>query len=447
VLYFPSPNTVTGEDVLELHIHGGPATVKAVLSSIPQCSSQASHVRYAEPGEFTRRAFQNGRLDLAQVEALSDALSAETEQQRRAAVRGNASALGKQYEAWRQQLLGARGELEALIDFSEDHDFSDSDPDMLGNVYEAIKDIRQSIEVHDEAAKRGELLRKGIRISLLGPPNAGKSSLLNRIVGREASIVTPEAGTTRDVIEVSLDIGGYLCTFADTAGLRVAGQGKRSDEIGVVELEGIRRAKEKAKESDMIIVMTSVEKSPDMDEEWHINYDIESLELASNAGLDGEHCRALVVINKTDSIPPAQFEALQNQFSMFVSMLRHLPQPIAISCLETSAADTKDPGNINTLVSKLTDSFESLTVIPDALYGVTERQRQLLQRCDEHLAQYLRETGGKDVDMRNMDFDVVVAAEELREAADALGRLTGRGEASDVNEVLGVVFEKFCVGK
>jgi tRNA modification GTPase len=244
VLHFPAPKTVTGEDILELHIHGGHATVKAVLAAIGQCQSKHT-IRYAEAGEFTRRAFQNDRLDLGQVEALSDALSAETEQQRRAAMRGNSGKLGRTYEEWRQLLLAARGELEALIDFSEDQHFDESPAQLMGNVTRQIGPILSAIRRHQAGSRCGELLKRGIRISLLGPPNAGKSSLLNIIVDREASIVNEEAGTTRDIVEVSVDIGGYLCVFADTAGLR-------SMSVGAVEQEGIRRAKAKAKDSDLV---------------------------------------------------------------------------------------------------------------------------------------------------------------------------------------------------
>ncbi len=424
--------------MLELHIHGGPATVKAVLAAIPKCSSptSSSTIRYAEPGEFTRRAFQNNRLDLAQVEALSDTLSAETEQQRRAAVRGNSGALGRTYESWRQQLLEGRGEMEALIDFSEDHDFSETDPDLLRNVTKVVKRIIEGIKVHKEGGTRGEMLRRGVRISMLGPPNAGKSSLLNRIVGREASIVSDERGTTRDIVEVSLDIEGYLCTFADTAGLRSARGAKMGDKvvIGKVEEEGIRRAKAKAEESDLVIVMTSLEPSPSSPS-YTIQYDAEALEIAKKAE------QYVVVVNKIDTVP---VYALSPALATFKSQTTSIPPDriISISC----AADVAEGGNIPRLISHLSSSFKSLTTLGDEdLYGVTERQRQLLGTCDMHLRRYLDEVEGAD--MASLDFDMVVAAEELRAAGSCLGKLTGRGGGSDVEEVLGVVFEKFCVGK
>lgn len=308
VLYFPSPKTVTGEDVLELHVHGGPATVKAVLAAIPQPSS-TQRIRYAEPGEFTKRAFFNNRLDLAQIESLSDTLAAETEQQRRAAVRGNSGALGRTYESWRQQLLLARGEIEALIDFSEDQHFDESQSDLLSNVTGQIARMLHSIELHEQGSQRSELLRNGIRIALLGPPNVGKSSLMNLIVGREASIVSVEAGTTRDIVEASLDIRGYLCSFADTAGFRSKDsektKGNKGGVIGAVEEEGIRRAKQKAMESDIIVVLASVEQGP---HGAYIQYDEKTLDLAAQA----QAC--LTVVNKKDSIEPRGFATLVDDF-------------------------------------------------------------------------------------------------------------------------------------
>ncbi|KAL3425859.1 GTP-binding protein [Phlyctema vagabunda] len=445
VLYFPSPRTVTGEDVLELHIHGGSATVKAVLAAIPRCSSDLP-IRYAEPGEFTRRAFQNNRLDLSQVEALSDTLSAETEQQRRAAVRGNSGKLGRTYEEWRQQLLYARGELEALIDFSEDQHFDESPADLMSNVTIDVKAMLKSIAVHEAASHRGELLKKGIRISLLGPPNAGKSSLLNRIVGREASIVSQEAGTTRDIVEVSLDIRGYLCTFADTAGLRTSNQATNLNHIsiGSIEQEGIRRAKAKAKESDVVIALASVEA---VDGKWTISYDEETLSIAASAA------RAIIIINKCDVVSLDAMQLLVKKFEKTITSKFSSDVPIvSISCKESDHANMlplskessgiPDLGHIDEFLTTLTKTFESMTSLPtdlEDLLGVTERQRQLLSSCSQHLHLFMEEaqTGN----------DIVIAAEHLRNAANCLSRITGRGDAGDVEEILGVVFEKFCVGK
>ncbi|RDW89150.1 hypothetical protein BP6252_01182 [Coleophoma cylindrospora] len=434
VLYFPAPKTVTGEDVLELHVHGGTATVRAVLASIPRCNSRFP-IRYAEPGEFTRRAFQNNRLDLSQVEALSDTLSAETEQQRRAAVRGNSGKLGKTYEEWRQELLYARGELEALIDFSEDQHFDESPAELMGNVSTQVAQMVQSILVHEHASHQGELLKRGIRISLLGPPNTGKSSLLNRIVGREASIVSQEAGTTRDIIEVNLDLRGYLCTFADTAGLRLASvlpsSGMPDSVVGAIEQEGIRRAKAAAKNSDIVVALASVESSP---AGWYINYDQESLSIAAQAE------QSILVINKRDVATPGVMKQLMGQFSHEISGMSgcsNIPI-VCISCKEPQPIHgASDSSGVDAFLTTLVKIFESMTELPtdlEDLLGVTERQRQLLSNCSQHLQSFMNEAQNGE--------DIVIAAEHLRGAADCLSRITGRGDASDVEEVLGVVFEK-----
>lgn len=436
VLYFPAPATVTGEDVLELQVHGGSATVKAVLSAIPCCAS-ASGIRYAEPGEFTKRAFINDRLDLAQIESLSDTLAAETEQQRRAAVRGNSGRLGRTYEGWRQQLLLARGELEALIDFAEDQHFDESPADLLSSVARQIGDMLHSIKLHERGGQKSELLRNGIKIALVGPPNAGKSSLMNLVVGREASIVSGEAGTTRDIVEASLDIRGYLCSFADTAGFRTRQEGS---EIGLVEEEGIRRARNKAKEADVVVVLASVEKQTDGDS--FIKYDEQTLQLAAEA----ETC--MVLLNKRDAVDESALrillagfrEVLNNRGGKLRSTEIH-----TVSCMEAygSVVGNTDPGGVHAVIDALGEHFATMTCMPSDqqdLLGVTERQRQLLEDCRGYLEEFMAEAGREQED--GLEADSVLAAEFLRYAADCLARITGRGEGGDVEDVLGVVFEK-----
>ncbi|KAJ2906590.1 isoform CRA b [Zalerion maritima] len=450
VLYFPSPKTVTGEDVLELHIHGGSATVKAVLDAIPKSHSPSGRIRYADPGEFTRRAFLNGRLDLAQVESLSDTLDAETEQQRRAAVRGQSGKLGEKYNHWRDELLYARAEIEALIDFSEDQHFDESPEDLLSSTLGFIRRIVDMIKIHEEASRRSELLRSGIMIALVGPPNVGKSSLMNLIVGREASIVSHEAGTTRDIIEASLDIRGYLCSFADTAGLRGEKmvQDERKKTIGDIEKEGIRRARRKALESDVVIVVASLEKNDKGG--IYLKYDPETLDIAAKAS------KSLLVINKTDLLDYAlPSSTVLDKFEAGLSTIGGLRKGIPIlqiSCVAATESDNlnaiggkqrKDPGGINSVVDTLVQAFSQMTNLPadlQGLLGVTTRQAQLLSECRTHLEMVLDETS--QMNEREGGLDIVLVAEHLRIAAGFLAKLTGRGEAGDVEEVLGVIFEK-----
>jgi tRNA modification GTPase len=473
-LHFPAPNTVTGEDVLELHVHGGPAIVRAVLAAIPQCasttedtpSSSSQHaIRYAEPGEFTRRAFANNRMDLPQIESLGETLSASTEQQRRISVRGTTSSLAARYERWRQLLLQARGELEAIIDFSEDQHFDESPAALCASVATQIRRLNVQIDAHIANAFRGELLRNGISVALLGAPNAGKSSLLNRIVGRDAAIVSHEAGTTRDVVEVGVDLGGWLVKIGDMAGLRKAGL-VGSDLVGAVEQEGIKRAKQRALESDVLIVVQDA--TAEMDPEV-----TETARQCVDAGTS-----VVVVINKTDKL--AKPDALPRWRTNIHSVLG-VPagRTFFISCRDGTVDSapinkSKDPGNIQTFLRGLLGTFEDITaaLVPDAepdpsvwqeSLGATERQRLLLSDCRSHLEQFLITVQGRDTDSiesassppqstyaldapddadETDDVDIVVAAESLRLAADSLARITGRGESGDVEEVLGVVFEK-----
>ena len=458
VLFFPGPKSVTGEDVLELHLHGGTAVVKGVLGAIPRSLlpfsslrlSEDTAIRYAEPGEFTRRAFFNGRLDLVEVEALSDALAAETEQQRRAAVRGNRGVV-ERYEGWRELLLAARGELEALIDFSEDGDFEEGGGELVGSVRRQIEGLREGVQAMVQGAGRGELLRQGISIALVGSPNVGKSSLLNRIVGREAAIVSAIPGTTRDVVEVGVDIGGFLCRFGDLAGLRGG--------VGEVEAEGIRRAKQRAREADVVVVLLDVVNEGDGS--WKVELGEEVKETLGE--IDFERQKVVCVLNKTDLF--ADEKAVQ------MACGRLDDQPLLQRCLHASGTGIvpitcKDAGRgIQPLLTTMTQSFGRMTevVTPgntgagggDALWaeslGASERQRILLEVCLQHLDDFLLEVednagdkGGREAD----DVDVVLAAEHLRSAAACLAKITGKGEmAGDVEEVLGVVFEKFCVGK
>jgi tRNA modification GTPase len=476
VLYFPAPKTVTGEDILELHIHGGPAIVKAVLAAIPRSIENPHQIRYAEAGEFTRRAFMNDRLDLTQVEALGDVLSATTEQQRRLSVRGTGSSLARRYEEWRQLLLHARGELEALIDFSEDQHFDESPGELCASVATQVDTLARMIQAHSRNAVRGEMLRNGISIALLGAPNAGKSSLLNCIVGREAAIVSHEAGTTRDVVEVGLDLGGYFCRLGDTAGLRNAANGVSTqlqvqDIVGQIEQEGMRRAKERAANSDVVIVVVSFEEK---DGSYKLQLDGEVMSSAAQFVCDKEN--VIVVLNKRDlTHSTGEVDSAMRSITAALPGLG-IDRIHPISCKDTNVRAphvqrdegilADDPGGVQAFLQGLIQHFGSLTaaVIPvladganisdpsiwqDSL-GASERHRLLLDRCHDCLENFLAEARPNPEiahDGETEDVDIVVAAEHLRAAADCLAKITGKGEAGDVEEVLGVVFEKFCVGK
>ncbi|OKL56766.1 hypothetical protein UA08_07920 [Talaromyces atroroseus] len=565
ILYFPSPRTVTGEDILELHVHGGPATVKAVLAAIEKCNSITAinnrsggsgsdvGIRYAEPGEFTRRAFMNDRLDLPQIEALGDTLHAETEQQRRLAVRGANKSLSQRYEDWRQHLLYARGELEALIDFSEDQHFDESPQELVESVAAQVNVLQQQIKFHIQNASKGELLRNGIKIALLGAPNAGKSSLLNRVVGKEAAIVSTEEGTTRDIVDVGIDLGGYYCKIGDMAGLRSSGsnesvgKGVGAGRIGAVELEGIRRAKQRALESDVVVVVLGIQEGDGA----RLAVDPEVLEAVRMCQKEGKSI--VVAINKSDRLPVPQngrSEAVNALVRHVSTLFRGLSEDriYSISCKEAEGPSgsmslnpgqnslgpglsSTDPGNIQVFLRGLISVFEeiarpvgapdiemgSLLYWEDSL-GVTHRQQSNLKQCLEHLERFLSETKRNDKNRKQhvynnrqeqhvyinetianskvnadiqthahemqvqetsrtiqaqtpsntvykreeekqnyndtvvvmnaeSDVDIVTAAENLRSAAESLAHITGRGGAADVEDVLGVVFEKFCVGK
>ncbi|EFR03495.1 tRNA modification GTPase mss1 [Nannizzia gypsea CBS 118893] len=484
VFHFPAPNTVTGEDVLELHVHGSPAVIKSILSAIPKCASSGgvplASIRYAEPGEFTRRAFLNDRLDLPQIEALGNTLAADTEQQRRLAIRGTNDTLSTRYEQWRKQLLYARGELEALIDFSEDQHFDESVEDFISSVTVQVHNLLRQINLHIKNASKGELLRNGIKVALLGAPNAGKSSLLNQIVGREAAIVSSEEGTTRDIVDVGVDLGGWLCKFGDMAGLRSklsqnhpTGQGNVvPTAIGKVEEEGIRRAKARALESDVVVVVLSVEGPREQ------GLSLEPEVVSAVNGCLKLDKKVLVAINKTDMLCVEPGDHIVSNYKAQVSAIFNGLDPdliLPISCQRAQNPTGQDPGGIQSLLGALIRTFEEIST-PAGLHsdgnttgqqydksywedslGVTHRQSSNLQICAQHLNDFLSQAHDSSITPDNAidktenstvikqvekDIEIVTAAEHLRFAAESLAKITGRGEGGDVESVLGVVFEK-----
>ncbi|KAG4431522.1 hypothetical protein IFR05_013000 [Cadophora sp. M221] len=440
VLHFGAPHTATGEDMLELHVHGGPATVKAVMSAISEVNPEA--IRAAAPGEFTRRAFYNDRLDLGQIESLGDTLSAETEFQRRAALRGRSGELSRIYEDWRNSLIEELAHAAADTDHSEEHSLDD----MAGiwpRIIKKVEKMQDEISDHRFGADRGTLLRKGIQVSLIGLPNAGKSSLFNQIVGREASIVNQQAGTTRDVVEATVDLRGYLCTFADTAGVRAADVVDDAD-INAIEQEGIKRAIAKAKDADVIVYVASVEPDP----RGH-GYTIPIMkDLAAIIQKDGNSKPLLIVVNKIDRLSPSQRMHTTNSFTHNIHQLLR-PKgsyPIIHTSVTDAAAGRPKEANIGGFSHALTQLFHELTHMPielEHLIGVTERQSQLLESCSQHLGKFLSEASCTAPPPDNS-----IATYHLELAAKFLAEVTGRVEgAGDVEEILGVVFSKFCIGK
>jgi tRNA modification GTPase len=379
VLWFAAPHTETGEDMAEFHLHGGPAIVKAVLGLLgrqPGC-------RLAQPGEFARRAFENGKIDLAQAEGLADLIEAETQAQRRQAMRQMGGALSELYEGWRAELLRASALVEAVIDFSDETDVANSAFETARNMVDAL---RASIAAHLDDDNRGEILRDGFHVVLAGAPNVGKSSLLNALAKRDAAIVSEEAGTTRDVIEVGLDLEGLPVTISDTAGIREA--------QGGVEKEGIRRTFEHARDADLVIWLQDATAPPE----------------AAPPELGDQ---VLVVANKTDLVPAGD--------------------KLGISA-KTGAGIDELARQLATAARERIGGSES-PAITRARYR--EHLLACLSACESFMAS-CRQAKGACPD------DVELRAEDLRLAAHALGRITGR---VDVEDVLGEIFGRFCIGK
>jgi tRNA modification GTPase len=376
VLWFPAPKSETGEDMAELQVHGGRAVIAGVLAAIGKIDG----CRLAEPGEFARRAFENGKLDLTGVEGLADLIEAETAAQRRQALRQADGALARLYGGWRKQLIEAMALLEAAIDFSDEGDVA-RDAEAMGRA-EVLR-LRDDIARHLDDGHRGEVLREGFQVVLAGPPNAGKSSLLNALARREVAIVSDEAGTTRDVIEVKLDLEGLPIVVSDTAGIRQA--------VGKIEQEGVRRALERAERADLVV--------------WLVDAAAQLPEVGPSAG------GRLVVVNKADLAG----DGLQ------------VPQgAIAVSALTGQGLDE--------LTRRLAQAARSRLGDGEGAALTQARHRQQLEICLAALRAALEQPAGA----------TELGAEDLRRAADALGRLTG---VVGVEEVLGQVFGRFCIGK
>ena len=376
VLFFPAPASFTGEDCAELHLHGGVATVSACLAAL----SSISGLRLAEAGEFTRRAFLMGKVDLTEAEGLADLVAAETEAQRLQALANARGGQRELYDGWRKRLIHARAMIEADIDFADEDDVPGS---VASAVWQDMGVLRSDIELHLSRAHAGEIVRNGLDVVILGAPNAGKSSLLNALAGRAVSIVTDEAGTTRDLVEARLDIDGFRVNIADTAGIR--------EGAGRIEALGIDKALERSGECDLVLLVEDV-----------------------TALGSAPHMRVSAPVLRVGLKGDLQHAAPPRGYDVVVSALDGSGIGELCALIGNFAAGTR--GNI-------------AEVIP-----VRQRQAELLSECSLHLKTAL--------DSRETPLEL--RAEDLRLSGEALGRLTGR---IDVEDLLDVVFSQFCIGK
>lgn len=378
LLWFPAPNSFTGEDVAELHLHGGPAVVAGVLAALarlPGC-------RLAEPGEFSRRGFENGRFDLTAAEGIGDLVNAETASQRRQALAQMGGSFADAVNGWADRLKRALAHVEAAIDFADE----DLPGDIAAPAIVAAQDLRAEITLHLADNRRGEITREGLAVAIIGPPNSGKSSLLNALIRREAAIVSATAGTTRDVIEAHLDLDGYAVTLADTAGLR--------DSADLVEQEGIRRALARAEAADLRLLVLDPTAPQQLSE------------FAAHLGP-----QTIIVWNKSDLAAP--------------------PEPLG-SALSVSA---RNGAGLAELEAALAAAAADRLAGPPALV-TRQRHRAALEACVAALDRVFH--------VKHQEFAADLIAEDLRLALRALGRITGQ---VDVEDLLDVIFRDFCIGK
>ncbi|MGL3607779.1 tRNA uridine-5-carboxymethylaminomethyl(34) synthesis GTPase MnmE [Rhizobium sp. G187] len=380
VLSFPGPQSFTGEDCAELHIHGGKAVIAAVLEQLAGFDS----LRLAEAGEFSRRAFENGKLDLVEIEGLADLLAAETEMQRRLASEQSSGHLSAIYERWRERLIFARAMIEAELDFSDEGDIPGSVSD---RIWSEVATLADEIDAVLSTAKTGEIIRDGFRVVLAGAPNAGKSSLMNALVRRDVAIVTEIAGTTRDIVHCELDLDGYKVHLFDTAGLR------ETDEP--VEREGIRRAFVTIADADLVLHLSELGRAP-------------------QAELGPVRGDVLTICTKVDLDRPDETAGSQKGFD------------VSLSAVSGTGIDELRARML--MIVKERTRVGSLA-IPSRL-----RHAQRLSAARASLRECL--------DKKALPLEL--KAELLRQAADELARVTGR---IDTEMLLGKIFSEFCVGK
>ena len=382
LLWFPAPQSYTGEDMAEFHVHGSRAVIEALISSI----SKVEKCRLAEPGEFTKIAFQNGKINLLKAESISDIISAETEMQRQQAIKIMSGRSSKKFNELRERLLKILSNVEAKIDFPEE----DLPEDIIKNIKIESNKIKEEIKKILNDQKVGELIREGFKIAIVGPSNAGKSSLLNFLSNRDVAIVSEIAGTTRDVIEVHLNLDGYPVTISDTAGIR--------DSKDEIERKGIKLALKKAENSDLNIILIEPKS---VDFTGFLN------DLVDEKGL--------IVVNKSD-LGIEKIDQIIKKYN-----------PIYLSI--------KEEKNLDVLIKAIKEKLKQKFIRSDDILITRERHRQNLEQCLLHLNNFEEKNSVEEFDK---------AAEDLRLATRHLGTIVGK---VDVEEILGSIFSDFCIGK
>ena len=382
IIWFPGPKSYTGEDMAEIHVHGGKAVIEAIHNSI----SKVKNCRLAEAGEFTKLAFQNGKINLLKAESIADLISAETEIQRRQAVKIMNGKTADQFNFLREKLLKILSHVEAKIDFPDE----DLPNDILKEIKKNSDVVLRSIEKILDDQKIGERIREGFKIAILGPTNAGKSSLLNHLSKRDVAIVSEIAGTTRDVIETHLNIDGYPVIISDTAGIR--------ESKNEIEKKGIKLSLSRAEDADLKLIVVDAKTS-----------DFTGV----LKGLLDEN--AILVFNKSDLI--------DGEINPEIKKLDH----VLISI--------KEKKNIDELIFKIKNNLKNKFIVSDDILITRERHRNHLQQCLKHLQNF---------DKKNEIEDFDKAAEDLRLATRSLGMIVG---TVDVEEILGTIFNDFCIGK
>ena len=382
LLWFPGPESYTGEDMAEFHVHGS----KAVIEAINLCLSKIEGCRLAEPGEFTKIAFQNGKINLLKAESISDLISSETEIQRKQAIKIMSGKSSDKFNSLRERLLKILSNIEAKIDFP-DEDLPDK---ILKNIHSETKSIKNEIDKILNDQKVGERIREGFKIAIIGPTNAGKSSLLNYLSKRDIAIVSEIAGTTRDVIEAHLNLNGYPVVISDTAGIR--------DSKDEIEKKGIKLALERAENADLNLIVIEPKS-------------VDFVDFLKKFGSKN----SILVINKMELGVDNIAEEIKNY------------EPVLISI--------KKEKNLDKLISLIKENLKNKFILQDDIYITRQRHRTNLEKCVEHLTNFEEKNSLEDFDK---------AAEDLRLATRYLGTIVGK---VDVEEILGSIFNDFCIGK